>query len=168
MRGQKPILPGKWGNSHCIPPLLVHKNAAVCGQTSLRNTLRPRQAPPAWTKATCYLRASTPGTLSVDKSNMLPPSVHARHPQRGQKQLATTERPRQAPPAWTKATCYHRASTPGTPSVDKSNLLPPGIHTRHPQRGQTPCGLRLLPLGCCELNYKHYGKAKQHENNTLP
>lgn len=45
----------------------------------------------------------------------------------------------------------HLPSTPGTPSVDK-----------------LPCGLRLLPLGCYELNYKHYGKTKQHENNTLP
>jgi len=31
-------------------------------------------------------------------------------------------RPHLAPPAWTKATCYHRASTPGTPSVDKLSL----------------------------------------------
>ena len=38
----------------------------------------------------------------------------------------------------------------------------------YPPADKLPCGLRFLPLGCYELNYKHYGKTKQHEANTLP
>jgi len=81
----------------------------------------------------------------------LAPSVHTWHPQRGQKQHATTERPHQAPPAWTNYPC-------STECQRNTTRL----------RTKLPCGLRLLPLGCCELYYKHYGKAKQHEANTLP
>ncbi len=166
--------------------------------------LRPQKHPNPWTKVTSWHRASTPGTLyvdrrlhfssastktppSVDKSHLLAPCVHARHPLRGQaaaflfcvhkntpicgqKSPTGTVCPRQAPSVWTggcislphpqkhpnpwtKVTNGHRASTPGTlsvdrrlhfssastktpPSVDKSHQRTPCVHARHPLRGQ--------------------------------
>jgi len=173
----------------------------------------PQKIPILWTKVTSWHRASTPGTLSVDsrlhfssastktppsvdKSHLLAPCIHARHPLRGQaiaflfcvhkntpirgqKSPPGTVHPRQAPSPWTggcislprpqkhphpwtKITSRHRASTPGTlsvdrrlhfssastpgtPSVDKSHLQAPCIHARYPLCGQAATILLFRP-----------------------
>ncbi len=62
---------------------------------------RPQKIPILWTKVTSWHRASTPGTLSVDRR------LH-----------------------------FSSASTKTPPSVDKCHLQAPCIHARYPLRGQ--------------------------------
>ncbi len=86
--------------------------------------LRPQKHPHPWTKVTSRHRASTPGTLSVDKCYLQAPCIHARHPLRGQavaflfcvhtrhpfrgqKSPTGTVHPHQAPHPWTNATSRH-------------------------------------------------------------
>ena len=45
----------------------VHKNTPIRGQMLPTGTVRPHQAPSPWTKVTSRHRASTPGTLYVDR-----------------------------------------------------------------------------------------------------
>ncbi len=106
----------------------VHKNTPIRGQVLPPGTVRPRQAPSPWTG----------GCISLP-------------------------RPQKHPQPWTKVTSRHRTSTPGTlcvdrrlhfssastktpPSVDKSHLQAPYVHTRHHLCGQ------VLPPGTGHLS----------------
>ncbi len=108
----------------------IHKRYPFCGQKSPPGTLRPHQAPPAWTGGCIFLRypqkipilwtkvtfrhlASTPGTLCVDRR------LH-----------------------------FSSASTKDTHSVDKTHLLAPCVHTRHPLRGQAAAFFLRHPQKC--------------------
>ena len=78
----------------------VHKNTPIRGQKSPPGTVHPHQAPSVWTG----------GCISLP-------------------------RPQKHPHLWTKVTSRHRTSTLGTSCVDKSHLLAPCVHARHPLRG---------------------------------
>jgi len=126
-------------------PCRIHKNTSSRGQKPPPGTMRPHQAPPAWTGSNISLAASTKIPPPADKNRLRAPCVLTRYPLRGQAATFPLPHPQKHLLPWTKVIPGHHASSPGTPCVDRRQHFPCRIHKNTSSRGQKPSPSTMRP-----------------------